>query len=250
MPKKILVVTGNRPEHFALIDALMETDSLSGAVLQIDEKNNAATTPLIEKYKEDKFNAVHRFFGMKYSHTSNLKTKAVSHNKMNCPETIDFINSLAPDLLINFDTENFTNENIRKIKCEKWKLHQGFIEEFKGYDCNFWAIYNEHPECVRHTLHVLEDDAGCGDIIHASCTDFRNEDTVQDMNMRSLRKMVNEIPKIIKNYNEDKTEYKKQSSGGIFFKEGQMTDTHIEKIYKLFGNRYENIRKFKVTKPK
>lgn len=249
MPKKILVVTGNRPEHFALIDALMETDSLCGAVLQIDTKHNTETTPFLEKYIEDKFNAVHRFFGMKYSHTSNLKTKPVHHDKINCPETIDFINSLAPDLLINFDTENFNNENIKKIQCEKWKIHEGFIEEFKGYDCNFWAVYNERPECVRHTIHILEDDKGSGDIIHISATDFRDEDTVQDMFMRSLRKMVNEIPKIIKKYNENKTEYKKQSTKGLFFKDGQMTCTHIEKIYKLFGNRYENIRKFKVLKP-
>lgn len=240
MPKKILIVTGNKPEHFALIDALMETGSLCGAVLQTDSEEKDLNGNL-KKYYEGVLQSVHKFFGVKYSHTSNLKTKPVSRNKINDGETIDFINSLAADLLINFGTENFTSDNLKKIKCEKWKIHSGDPEYFRGYDCNFWAAYLLKPEHIRHTIYVMEDDPWHGDIVHKSSTAFRGDDTVQDMDMRSFRRLVNDMPSLVKKYQENRVEYKKSASLGLFFDKGSISEKHAGAVYDYFGNRFENM---------
>lgn len=243
MPKKVLLLTGNKPQHFALIDVLMETEVLCAAVLQMDEKDKFPDTPFFNLYKTDSFNAVHRFFGVKYSHTSNLPTKPIHYNKLNCHETVDFINNQSPDLLINFDTEILTNETLKNIKCEKWKIHPGTIEKYKGYNCNFWAFYDRKPEYVRHSVHVLEDDAGNGDIVHLTNTPFRPEDTVQDMDKRSLRRLINDMPELMANYNGGKLKYAPQKETGRFYAENDMTEKSIQTLYEDIGNRYENILK-------
>lgn len=243
MPKKVLLITGNKPEHFALIDVLMETGVLCAAVLQIDEKDRLPDTPLFSQYKNDNINAIHKFFGVKYSHTSNLPTKPVHYDKINCPETIDFVNCQSPDLLINFDTEILTNTTLKDIKCEKWKIHPGAIEKYKGYNCNFWAFYDRKPEFVCHTIHALSDELGSGNIIHQTKPVFRPEDTVQDMDKRSMRRLVNDMPKLIENYNDNKLLYSPQKETGRFYGENDITENHLRRIYDELKNRYENIDK-------
>lgn len=243
MPKKVLLITGNKPEHFALIDVLMETEALCAAVLQTDEKDKFPDTPFFNLYKTDSFKAVHRFFGEKYSHTSNLPTKPTHYNKLNCLETIDFINDQSPDLLINFDTEILTTETLENIKCEKWKIHPGTIEKYKGYNCNFWAFYERKPQFVRHTIYSLTDESGSGDIVHQTTPTFRPEDTVQDMDKRSLRRLINDMPELMANYNDSKPAYTQQKETGRFCAEKDMTEKSLQTLYKDIGNRYENIAK-------
>lgn len=240
MDFKIILVTRNRPEHFALIDALQETLCLKGAILQTDDAPTSSNPEMI-RYNDDLSASISKFFGRKFSHSSNIPTLAVEGKDINSHKTISFINDLGADLLINFDTTRFTKESLEQIKCEKWGIHKGYIAEFKGYNCHFWANYLLKPSNTCCTLHRLIDDMNNGDIIHQTGIKLRAEDSVQDSSNRALRTFINDITDIVAIAKNGKLKYLPQPEIGKFWRNEEMMPEHIKSVYNNFNNRVSKL---------
>ena len=95
---KIAVITKNFPRHFDFVVSLMETGSLSGVAMVIDEDNTAVKNN--ETLNNYYLNSEHKFFGNKFNNISRIKTVTFNEENIDSNKLSDFINSLNVDLTI------------------------------------------------------------------------------------------------------------------------------------------------------
>lgn len=227
--KKIVLMTGNRPKHFELITTVNETGMLQGIVMDCntDKKYNGKYYDL---YFESEKNSEHKFFGNKYNNISRINTLSIKNNVL-FNEIYSFIDSINPDLIILYDFYELEDDYLPS-KYAVWKIHEGYINRFKGYFCNFHACIENMPEYICHTLtEYSQNDSGR--IIHQTDTKFRPEDNITDKNCRSLRKMIYDLENILNLYNNDKIIfYEQEETESRFYDKNDFREEDIENIIK------------------
>ncbi len=242
MSLKIFIVTRNSPQHFALIDAIQDTKTLCGGVIQTDE-NDCMKQSHVAKLVAATKKSVDRYFGVKYSHMSNVKTIAIKGSEMNNENTIDFINSQSPDIVLFFDNERLSDENIAKINAKKWQLFLGNTEENKGYFSNIFTSLQEKPESTCITLHEMVDNSDNGNIIHQTSASLRDFDSVHDHEARSIRVMLNDIEEIVTHEKNNTLQTKTQNNVGNFNNASDLSEDMVNTLFDKYNN---NIYKYKL----
>jgi len=125
--------------------------------------------------------------------------KKIFTNNYIKPEKFFFLkNMLANDLkYLNFsDYKNFFNSDIyivfgsSFIKGEILKfliekkainLHMGISPYYRGCDCNFWALYDNRPDMVGSTIHLLSDKLDAGDILYHAVPSVNKDPFIYSM---------------------------------------------------------------------
>ena len=205
--KKVLLITRNWPEHFELISSLMDTDSLSG-IIMITEKLPRQTGEVFENFYKHKKESRTKFFGNRYDNITNINTLTLnSFNEINSDSTYEFIKEVNPDLTIIFDVINISNTTLSKIPGVKWKIHEGYVQKYKGVNGNFHACINHESELVTYSIIEYNEISDMGKIIHEAETKFRKEDTITDRNYRALRKLTFDLVPIMEKFNNNSIKY-------------------------------------------
>ena len=211
---KIAVITKNFPRHFDFVVSLMETGSLSGVAMVIDEDNTAGKNN--ETLNNYYLNSEHKFFGNKFNNISRIKTVTFNEENIDSNKLSDFINSLNADLTIIYDVDGISNNTLSQIKNDIWKLTFGYVQYYKGFYCNIHAALNNKSQSICSSLIEFKDNSYNGRIIHQTPSIFRQEDTITDAEYRSLRKMMFDMEKIIELYNNKSIKYY-ENNGGTFY---------------------------------
>ncbi len=241
MSLRILIVTRNQPQHFALIDAIQDTNTLCGGVIQMDENNYMKAPHLSRMIDADKA-SIKKYFGIKYSHMSNVKTVAINADDMNSDNTINFINDLSPDIVLFFDSERMTNENLNKINAKKWQMFLGNIEINKGFFSNAITNIQNKPEQTCITLHEMTDNSDSGNIIHQTRASLREIDTTNDLEARSFRIMLNDIPEIVSHTINNTLKTKVQNNQGVYNDENSFTADMLSTLFDKYNNNIYKCR--------
>jgi methionyl-tRNA formyltransferase len=70
-----------------------------------------------------------------------------------------------PDLGVVFGTRKLSNKLIRIFKDGVINIHRGYIQEYRGLDSEYWALYHKDYKKIGATLHYINEDLDSGDII-------------------------------------------------------------------------------------
>jgi Formyl transferase len=73
----------------------------------------------------------------------------------------------------------------RLIAKEAINLHAGVAPEYRGTACNFWALYDGHPDLVGYTVHRLDAGLDNGGILRAARY-FEPDHSTMDPWMRGM----------------------------------------------------------------
>jgi methionyl-tRNA formyltransferase len=87
----------------------------------------------------------------------------VSH--INSEETLRFIESLAPDLLIVNGTSIIRGPLLKEYGGRIFNIHVGITPEYRGVHGAFWALHNEEPDLVGVTIHMVDRGIDTGGIL-------------------------------------------------------------------------------------
>ncbi len=68
-----------------------------------------------------------------------------------------------------------------------YNLHGGISPQYRGADCTFWALYNEEPEQVGCTLHVIDPGIDTGKLIAHIRPEVREGDDELTLFWRAVR---------------------------------------------------------------
>lgn len=226
--KKIAVITKNFPRHFDFIVSVMETGSLCGVVMVLDDDNTfVRNNDLLNKYYQ---NSEHKFFGNKYNNISRIHTITIKNDEINSPKISSFINNIKADLVIIFDVNNIDDSTLSEIKSDIWKLHFGYVQRFAGFNGNIHAALENKSQSICTSLIEFKNNLYAGRIIHQTQSLFRQEDNITDAEYRSLRKMIFDMEKIISLYNNDSIKYYEAGSNTTIYNENDITTDDIKKL--------------------
>jgi methionyl-tRNA formyltransferase len=77
------------------------------------------------------------------------------------------------DVALSFGTGWIRGEALGFLPFERWNLHGGDPQKYRGLDSHLWALYHRESDALVTTLHTLDPDLDRGDIIAGSALDLR-----------------------------------------------------------------------------
>ena len=186
---RLVMLTGEGPEHRYVASVLAEQfpDDLKAIVVAPPPGQVwAGTTRYLKKYTPVQIcsrvldicylamtrQAVHRqqalerqllADGQVVTTPSRRLLRAVpSHNGTECEA---LLKDVLPDILLVYGTTIIKPHIFSLARVLALNLHTGIAPRYRGADTIFWPLYNEEPEWVGVTVHVLDEGVDSGPVI-------------------------------------------------------------------------------------
>jgi methionyl-tRNA formyltransferase len=112
---------------------------------------------------------------------------AVTVANINDAACMQFIRSLAPDLLAVCGTTVIRPEVFTLAPRGAINMHTGITPEFRSADPIFWALYNNEPEMVGVTIHFVDKGIDTGPIICQQRVPVYADDSLATISNRCIR---------------------------------------------------------------
>lgn len=124
-------------------------------------------TPVMQEYFGHVMRAEQKLFGdIKFSHR-NSRLLVLKSGDLNFLEKSQLEDALSSDVFIVFGS-SFIKGWLVDFLVEKRaiNIHMGLSPYYRGSSCNFWALYDERPEMVGATIHLLSRGLDSGPMLY------------------------------------------------------------------------------------
>ena len=139
------------------------------------------------------------FFNKNKFINKNVRTKFIKQGDINYLQKRDISEALGADLYIIFGASYIKGWLVNYlIKKKAINIHMGLSPFYRGSSCNFWAIYDNNPEYVGATIHLLSKGLDNGKIL-CHCLPNINKSNVFEYTMSSVLSAHKCLKKMIKN---------------------------------------------------
>lgn len=170
---RITIFTSNQPRHLALINKL---SSISAEIYVVQECTTTFPglvqdfynkSEVMQMYFKNVLAAENKIFGDLSFSKSNVKTLSIKSGDLNLLNIQQLNDALHSDVYIVFGSSFIKGWLIDYLISNKAiNIHMGLSPYYRGNSCNFWALYDNHPECVGATIHHLSKGLDSGDILY------------------------------------------------------------------------------------
>lgn len=166
---KISLFTGSQLRHNAFAATLAGVGELS-VIMEttdtVENYNNRSVTSVYSEYMS-KMKEVERDIFDEDINLANLNIKKIPFGSLSVLPYSELSNMLDADIYIVFGASYIRNWLADYLISRKaLNLHLGMAPYYKGSACNFWALYDEKPEYVGATIHLLDNKLDNGDILY------------------------------------------------------------------------------------
>jgi hypothetical protein len=170
---KITVFTSNQPRHHALINRLADVADTVYAVLECTTVFPGQVQDFFQKsdtmqtYFNGVMEAERRFFGSLAFLPDKVRSLPVKSGDLNKLSREQLADALSSDLYIVFGASYIRGWLIDYLVANRaYNLHMGVSPYYRGSSCNFWALYDDRPEYVGSTVHMLSKGLDSGAILY------------------------------------------------------------------------------------
>lgn len=243
---KILLLSGNHRRHYYLAHKLAETGFLTGIVIENREEFLPTCPPDLPKDTERLFihhfakrkDSENLFFGEYSSSPSDIDTLIIERQELNGPKVADFIDGIAPDILLSYGVHKLTEETLAHAQGERWNVHGGLSPWYRGVITNFWPSYFLEPQKTGMTVHDLTADIDGGDVVHQVAAPLVSGDGLHDIACRAVTALGEDLPKIIERLRAGKPiQKRKPRTTGRIWRSVDWRPAHLHLIYEVYGDR-------------
>lgn len=168
MSLNILVLTTETPHHVHFVRQLVEAGHHVGALREQqvfgtddDVEGREATRQDYERY---------RWFGNNLP-TLNDICPTYPAPSVNSIEALTVLRKATCDVAIAFGTGWIRDDALQLLPHERWNLHGGDPQKYRGLDSHLWALYHNDHGAVITTVHTLARELDSGEIIAGSRID-------------------------------------------------------------------------------
>jgi len=178
---KITLFTSNNRRHNYLINLLSEVSNElfviqeCQTILPVPSYYNSS--PIMNKYFENVFNAQIQLFGNSYINNKKNNTKILSipSGDLNYCSMSFLKEFLKSDIYIVYGSSYIKGELADfLIKQKAINIHAGLSPYYKGSGCNFWALYDDNPNLVGATIHLLSKQIDGGPILYHAMSNLKD----------------------------------------------------------------------------
>lgn len=218
---------------------------LSGCI--IVNRENFIPTPLtglsdidIENFNlhfSNRAKAEDFYFG-KYKDIYPSCPKFIVENNLNSLDTVSFLNSVNPDLVLIFGSGMIKEPLFSSLPKQTINLHLGLSPRYRGAATLFWPFYFLEPQFAGSTFHYITNQPDAGDIIHQVLPTLEYGDKIHDVACKIVIESSNAALRLIQILNESGNWKKsKQKTSGKNFLEKDFIPAHLRLVYNTFNDR-------------
>lgn len=169
MTLRVLVLTTDTPHHAHFVRDLIEAGH-SVAVLNEQSTSSRSSTFSAFQHERDSYEAS-LWFGDTVPSLSDLCPTSVVSG-INTVEGLEVLRHSNADVVVTFGTGRIKTEALSLMPVERWNLHGGDPQKYRGLDSHLWALYHRDGEALVTTLHTLVPDLDRGAVIGGSSIDL------------------------------------------------------------------------------
>lgn len=180
---KITVFTSNQPRHLALVRGLSAISAQTYAVLECNTVFPGLVSDFFKKsdvmreYFQNVMRAEKALYGDVQFLPSNTRTLSIKSGDLNRLSYEALKDALSSDVYIVFGASYIKDWLVDFLVQHKAiNIHMGVSPYYRGSSCNFWALYDEKPQYVGATIHLLSKGLDSGDMLFHALPTLNDED--------------------------------------------------------------------------
>ena len=191
---KITIFSSNQPRHLNLARLLAE---FADEVFFISEVNTVfpgrvkdfyQKSDVMQEYFSKVINAEKKIFGKIAFNEKNVKSLSIKMGDLNKLDKEQLHQALLSDIYIVFGASYIKGWLVDFLVQNKAiNIHMGLSPYYRGSSCNFWALYDNRPEFVGATIHLLSKGLDSGDMLFHCVPKIEKCDSPFDFTMRSVK---------------------------------------------------------------
>lgn len=159
---KILVFTSNNPRHISLVERCAEVADEVSVVQECvtvfpgKVEDFYRKTPVMQEYFSRVMAAERTVFGAPRFIPQGVRTLALRMGDVSLAPVEIFQAALDADVIIVFGA-SYIRAPLVDLLIERRavNIHMGISPYYRGSSCNFWALYDNRPDMVGATIHML-----------------------------------------------------------------------------------------------
>jgi methionyl-tRNA formyltransferase len=169
MTMRVLVLTTETPHHVHFVRELIAAGH-SVTVVNEHTTSPAGSTGTEFQHQRDAYEQS-LWFGDKVPSLDDLCRTCVVAG-VNTLDGMEVLRRSQADVAISFGTGWIKTEALTCLPMERWNLHGGDPQKYRGLDSHLWALYHRDSEALVTVLHTLDPDLDRGAIIAGSAIDL------------------------------------------------------------------------------
>jgi hypothetical protein len=170
---KITVFTSNQPRHLALISRLASISEVTFAVMECNTvfpglvQDFFNKSEVMRRYFTSVMRAEIDLFGDLSFSPSNVRALPIKSGDLNLLSRRQLEPALHSDAYIVFGASYIKGWLIDFLVSRRTiNIHMGVSPYYRGSSCNFWALYDNRPQYVGATIHLLSKGLDSGPMLY------------------------------------------------------------------------------------
>lgn len=241
----ILFITGDHPRHSYIARCIAASNLLQGMIIERREAFipepppdlSEATRKLFVRHFAGRARAEEQFFPG-HQLPSGVETLIVDRSELNTSRVWDFIDRIAPDLLMSYGVHKLGEETLARAKGRRWNIHGGLSPWYRGTITHFWPSYFLEPQMTGMTVHTLTQAIDGGEIVHQVAAELVRGEGVHDLACRAVLALGQELPELVaRGVHGTFKPPAVQTTTGRIWRASDWRPEHLRLIYEVYGDR-------------
>jgi folate-dependent phosphoribosylglycinamide formyltransferase PurN len=180
---KVTVFTGNQPRHLALVRRLAQRVQSVHAVLECTTlfpgqvPDFYRKSDVMREYFSLVQSAERKLFGEATFSLPNVRTFSMRGGDLNLTAREQIAEALESDVYVVFGASYIKGWLADFLVLKNAiNIHMGVSPYYRGSSCNFWALFDERPELVGATIHLLSKGLDSGPMLYHALPKFTDDD--------------------------------------------------------------------------
>ncbi len=202
----VTIFSSNQPRHLNLVKLFSQVFdevffiSEANTVFPGQIEDHFRKSDIMKKYMDNVLKSEKKIFGEISFIPSNVKSLIIKNGDLNKLTRFQLEKAINSDFYIVFGASYIKGWLIDFLITKKaLNIHMGLSPYYRGSSCNFWALYDNKPEYVGATIHLLNKGLDSGDILFHCIPRLKEDDNSFDFAMRSVLIAQTGILNFIKN---------------------------------------------------
>jgi folate-dependent phosphoribosylglycinamide formyltransferase PurN len=190
---KITVFSSNQPRHISLA---RELGRIADEVFYVSEVNTVfpgkvadffKKSEVMQNYFEKVIESEAKIFGEIGFIPNNVRTLSIKSGDLNRLNRSQLEEALKSDVYIVFGA-SYIKGWLIDFLVENYavNIHMGISPYYRGSSCNFWALYDNNPNYVGATIHMLSKGLDSGNMLFHCLPNLSDRHSPFDFTMQSV----------------------------------------------------------------
>ncbi len=123
-----------------------------------------------------------------------------SFSSLNDIECGKFLSANCPDFIVVLGTRILKRATYGNSSVATINVHTGITPEYRGSKSEFWALFNDEPEKIGVTVHMIDDGIDTGKVLGRRKIHVESKDDEITLRVKNLKESVSLVEAVIRDW--------------------------------------------------